>query len=97
MELSKETKDLLNKFLKLSKDTTEVVYVSKTTWVQLLTIIHKIAQALETNENKNLGNKRSISGTESAIRAERIRDEVAKTVEQGSSSDGRSPDPRKRS
>ena len=49
------------------------------------------------NENKNLGDKRPISGTESAVRTEGIRDEAVEAVESSSGNERRGTDPGKRS
>ena len=50
-----------------------------------------------TNENKNLGDKRPISGTESAVRTEGIRDKAVEAVESSSGDERRGTDPGKRS
>jgi len=52
---------------------------------------------MEINENKNLGDKRPISRTESAVRKEGIRDEVVEAVESSSGDERRSTDSGKRS
>ena len=49
------------------------------------------------NENKNLGDKRPISGTESAVRTEGIRDEAVEAVESSSGNERRGTDSGKRS
>ncbi len=94
MKLSKEAAALLKRAEDLDKQDSDTIYVSKAWWVQVLTIIHKLAVQ---NENKNLGNKRPISRTESAVRKKRIRAAVVDAVEPSSSGDRRGPDSGKRS
>jgi len=109
MELSKRAKDMLDNCIAAPDG--KPFTVSKVGWIKMLTLIHELALSNEKkieavsanepwvkpNENKNLGDKRPISGTESAVRKEGIRDEVVKAVESSSSDERRSTDPGKRS
>jgi len=109
MELSKRAKDMLDNCI--AADETQPFFVKKAGWVKMLTLLHELAlsnekkiEAVPTNEpwinpneNKNLGDKRPISGTESAVRTKGIRDEVVEAVESSSGDERRGTDPGKRS
>ena len=111
MELSKRAKDMLDNCIAATETGKGQFPVTKAGWVKMLTLLHELALSnekkieavptnepwIKPNENKNLGDKRPISGTESAVRTEGIRDEAVEAVESSSGDERRGTDPGKRS